>query len=194
MAPPRKKRIVRSHQTRWGDKIPYKVNVETRIGRIFHTRIVPDGLRASQPRLSSQHRRAWLALAADPWVVSTMTQGLQEGYCYPLSSETAVLCCLSQSLHPQGSDGLEGLPQTHGPYGSNGDGFPKALQSPTLVEGPSQHQEGADHGDILLFLQMQLEAGKSAVTLRGMLAGIQAVRIGEFAIRFVGILHIPRDE
>ena len=103
---------------------------------------------------------------------------LQEGYCYPLSSETAVLCCLSQSLHPQGSEGLEGLPQTHGPYGSNGtdspsgpsshapcsevspecrpvstephpcqgDGFPKALQSPTLVEGPSQHQERADHG------------------------------------------------
>ena len=26
---------VRSHQTRRGDKIPYKVNVETRIGRIF---------------------------------------------------------------------------------------------------------------------------------------------------------------
>ena len=103
---------------------------------------------------------------------------LQEHYCYPLSSETAVLCCLPQSLHPQGSQGLEGLPQTHGPYGSNGtdspsgpsshapcsevspkcrpvsteprpcqgDGFPKALESPTLVEGPSQHQERADHG------------------------------------------------
>ncbi|CAL8337965.1 unnamed protein product [Boreogadus saida] len=38
-------------------------------------RIVPEGSRASQPRLSSQHRRNWLALVADPWVVSTMTQG-----------------------------------------------------------------------------------------------------------------------
>ncbi|CAL8358948.1 unnamed protein product [Arctogadus glacialis] len=38
IAPPRKKRIVRSHQTQWGDKIPYKVNVETRIGQIFHER------------------------------------------------------------------------------------------------------------------------------------------------------------
>jgi hypothetical protein len=36
MAPPRKKRIVRSHKR--GDKIPYKVNVETRIGRIFRQR------------------------------------------------------------------------------------------------------------------------------------------------------------
>ena len=45
---------------------------------------------------------------------------LQEGYCCPLSSETAFICCLSQSLHPQGSEGLEGSPQTHGPDGSNG--------------------------------------------------------------------------
>ena len=38
MVPPRKKRIVRSHQTRWGDKIPYKVNVETRIRANFRGR------------------------------------------------------------------------------------------------------------------------------------------------------------
>ena len=46
--------------------------------------------------------------------------------------------------------------------------------------------------DILLFLQMQLEAGKSAVTLRGMLAAIKAVRIGEFAISEDGCSMISR--
>ncbi|CAL8257242.1 unnamed protein product [Boreogadus saida] len=40
-----------------------------------NARIVPEGLRASKPRLSSQHRKAWLALAADPWVIYTMNQG-----------------------------------------------------------------------------------------------------------------------
>ena len=37
-APPRKNRIVRSHQTRRGDKIPCKVNVETCIVQIFRER------------------------------------------------------------------------------------------------------------------------------------------------------------
>ena len=36
--------------------------------------------------------------------------------------------------------------------------------------------------DILLFLQSQLETRKSAVTLRGMVPAIKAVRIGEFAV------------
>ncbi|CAL8387769.1 unnamed protein product, partial [Gadus morhua 'NCC'] len=48
--------------------------------------------------------------------------------------------------------------QSHGPYGSNGtDSVGLCPQSPTHAK------------DILLFLQMQLEARKSAVTLRGML-------------------------
>jgi hypothetical protein len=38
MAPPRKKRIVRSHQTQRGDMIPFKANVETRIGLFFQER------------------------------------------------------------------------------------------------------------------------------------------------------------
>ncbi|CAL8269390.1 unnamed protein product [Gadus morhua 'NCC'] len=37
-------------------------------------------------------------------------------------------------------------PRGHEPRPCQGDGFPKALESPTLVEGPSQHQERADHG------------------------------------------------
>ncbi|CAL8313926.1 unnamed protein product [Boreogadus saida] len=46
--------------------------------------------------------------------------------------------------------------------------------------------------DILLFLQMQLEAGKSVANLRGMLAAIKAVRIGEFAISEDGCSMISR--
>ncbi|CAL8276091.1 unnamed protein product [Arctogadus glacialis] len=46
--------------------------------------------------------------------------------------------------------------------------------------------------DILLFLQTQLEARKSAVNLRGMLAAIKAVRIGEFAISEDGCSMVSR--
>ncbi|CAL8391681.1 unnamed protein product [Arctogadus glacialis] len=43
--------------------------------------------------------------------------------------------------------GSRGKPVSTEPRPCHGDGFPKAPQSPRLVEGPSQHQEGADHGD-----------------------------------------------
>lgn len=46
--------------------------------------------------------------------------------------------------------------------------------------------------DILLFLQSQLEAGKSEATLRGMVAAIKAVRIGEHAISENGCSLISR--
>ncbi|CAL8322350.1 unnamed protein product [Arctogadus glacialis] len=43
------------------------------------------------------------------------------------------------------------------------DGFPKALQSPTLVEGPSQHQEGADYG---IAVNKTVEKGGISVLIR----------------------------
>ena len=46
--------------------------------------------------------------------------------------------------------------------------------------------------DILLFLQGQLDAGKSAVTLRGMVAAIKAVRCGEHALNEASCSLISR--
>ena len=64
--------------------------------------IVPDGLRASQPRLSSQHRRAWLALVADPWVVSTMTQGYRlQFWCRPRVARSPIFTTVANQRQAQ---------------------------------------------------------------------------------------------
>ena len=46
--------------------------------------------------------------------------------------------------------------------------------------------------EILRFLQSQLEAQKAAVTLRGLVAAIKTVRIGEFALSTEDCVLISR--
>ena len=118
-------------------------------------RIVPDGLQASQPRLSLQHRRACLALAADPWVVSTMTQGYRlQFWRRPRVARSQIFTTVANQLQAQTlrmelstlleKGGDQGGCELRLPSGVLLSVFP--LQSLTPAVGPREHQEGADYG------------------------------------------------
>lgn len=64
--------------------------------------VAPDYHRASQSRLSAQCRRAWLALGADPWVLSTMTYGYRLQFKNrPRVTRVPTFTTVSDAMHVQ---------------------------------------------------------------------------------------------